>query len=77
MISGVLLLMVALGVNTIYSLQSVCLDTFPPQCHSGYDGLTGATRTLISPGLYVIGALVFAAGIALWSRKIRLAAPGT
>ena len=70
--TGVLLFMFAVGVNTLYSLQAVCLDVLPPQCFTGYDGLSENQRIFLSPGLYIIGALVTAAGAALWFARDRV-----
>jgi hypothetical protein len=64
--SGTFLFVLAIGVNTIYSVQYVCLDMLPPQCYSGYDSLGEFEKALISPGLYIIGALVAIAGALVW-----------
>lgn len=64
--SGVFLFMAALGINTIYSMQTVCLDILPPQCFSGYDNLSELQRLVLSPGIYLIATAVALAGVILW-----------
>ena len=71
-VAGTFLIMLALGVNTIYSIQTVCYETDPPQCFSGYDGLSEGQRILLTPGLYVIGIAAIILGGILWLRKDRV-----
>ena len=64
--AGTFLFLFAIGVNTIYSMQYVCLDVLPPQCYSGYDSLGEFQKALISPGLYILGTLIAIAGAVIW-----------
>ncbi|HKX81567.1 MAG TPA: hypothetical protein VJL54_04860 [Nitrososphaera sp.] len=64
--SGAFLFMAAIGINTLYSMQTVCLDVLPQQCYSGYDNLPEAHRLMLTPGLYLMSAAVAAAGVILW-----------
>lgn len=68
-VAGVFLFLAAIGINTIYSIQSLCLETDPPQCFSGYDGLSEVQRTLLSPGMYVIALAIVIVGGILWLRN--------
>lgn len=70
-VAGTFLIMFALGLNTIYSIQTFCLETDPPRCFSGYDGLFDVQRILLTPVLYVIGIAAIILGGTLWLRKDR------
>jgi hypothetical protein len=67
--AGTFMFLIAIGVNTLYSMQYVCLDVLPPQCYSGYDGLGEFQRAFVSPGLYFIGALIAIAGAVVWLKQ--------
>jgi hypothetical protein len=68
-VCGVLLFVVAIGVNMIYSMETVCLDSLPPKCFTGYDSLSESQRMILSPGLYIVAAAVGVTGAVLWFRK--------
>jgi hypothetical protein len=65
-VSGTFLFLFAIGINTMYSIQYVCLDVLPPQCHSSYDSLGEFQKKLLSPGLYILAALIAIAGAGVW-----------
>jgi len=76
--AGTFLFMLAIGVNTIYSIQSVCLDTEPPRCFAGYAALDESQKLVVSPGLYVIATVVVSSGAILWfAAKPVLKAPSS
>ena len=60
---GAFLFFLAIGINTIYSIDHVCLDVLPPQCNSAYDSLGDAEKAFVSPGLYLIATFVVIAGV--------------
>jgi hypothetical protein len=66
--AGVGLFMFAIGINTVYSIQTACLDVLPRQCFSGYDALSEPIRMLVTPGAYIIAIAVIVAGAILWFR---------
>ena len=68
-VAGAFLFFLAIGINTIYSIQHVCLDVLPPQCNSAYDSLGVAEKALVSPGLYLIAALVVIVGVVFRFRR--------
>jgi hypothetical protein len=64
--AGTFLFLLAIGINMIYSIQTVCLDTDPLQCFTGYDTLTESQKLTLTPGLYIIAFLVVIAGALIW-----------
>ena len=70
--AGAFLFLLAIGINTIYSIQIVCLDVLPPQCFTGYDNLSESQKVIVSLGLYVIAVSVVIAGAVLWIRQAQL-----
>ena len=70
--AGTFLFLIAVGLNTIYSIQTVCLDVLPPQCLTGYDNLSESQKTIVSPGLYVIAVSVVIAGALIWFRQAQV-----
>lgn len=70
--AGVFLFLLAIGINTIYSIQTICLDVLPPQCFTGYDNLSESQKVIVSPGLYVIAVSVVIAGAVLWFRQAQI-----
>ena len=70
--AGAFLFFLAIGINTIYSIQTVCLDVLPPQCFTGYDNLSESQKAIVSPGLYVIAVSIVIAGAVLWFRQAQV-----
>jgi hypothetical protein len=70
--AGAFLFLLAIGINTVYSMQTDCLDVLPPQCFTGYDNLTESQKVIVSPGLYVIAISVIIAGAALWFKQAQV-----
>jgi hypothetical protein len=70
--TGVFLFLLAVGVNTLYSFESVCLDILPPQCYSGYDALSTDQQLVLTPGLYFVAFSVIVLGVILWFRRDRV-----
>lgn len=62
------LFLFAIGINAIYSMQSVCIDVLTPEgpiCYNGYDALPEYAGHVVSPGLYLIALSLAAAGAAM------------
>jgi hypothetical protein len=70
--AGVFLFLLAIGINTIYSMHTDCLDVLPPQCFTGYDNLSESQKVIVSPGLYVIAVSAVIAGSVLWFRQAQV-----
>ena len=70
--AGAFFFFLAIGINTIYSIQTVCLDVLPPQCFAGYDNLSESQKVIVSPGLYVIAVSIVIAGAVLWFRQAQV-----
>lgn len=70
--TGVFLFLLAVGANTIYSLESVCLDMLPPKCYSGYEALSADQKLVLTPGLYLAAFSVIILGVILWFRRDRV-----
>ena len=67
--AGTFLFLLAIGINTIYSIQTACLDVEPQQCYTGYDNLPASQQVFVSPGLYLIALSVAIGGVVLWFRE--------
>lgn len=70
--AGTFLFLLAIGINTINSIPTSCLDVEPRQCYTGYDNLTESQKILASPGLYIIAVSVAIVGAVLWLKQAQV-----
>jgi hypothetical protein len=71
-VAGTFLFFLAIGINTIYSIQTGCLDIEPRQCYTGYDALTESQKIVVSPGLYILAVSFAILGAVIWFKKAKV-----
>jgi hypothetical protein len=76
-VAGTFLFFLAIGINTIFSIHTSCLDIEPRQCYTGYDTLDESLKILVSPGLYILAVLVAILGAVIWFKHRVHEAPRT